>query len=54
MAFGWASDDPAPLRVTLDTLRERFAAADIETGYYTPEVHLGAFALPPYIARLIA
>ncbi len=54
MAFGWASDDPAPLRVTPDTLRERFAAADIETGYYTPEVHLGAFALPPYIARLIA
>jgi spermidine synthase len=54
MAFGWASDDPAPRRVPLDTLRTRFAAAAIETGYYTPEVHLGAFALPPYIAKLIA
>jgi len=54
MAFGWASDDPAPRRVPLDTLRARFAAAAIETGYYTPEVHLGAFALPPYIAKLIA
>jgi len=54
MAFGWASDDPAPRRVPLDTLRARFEAAAIETGYYTPEVHLGAFALPPYIAKLIA
>ena len=53
MAFGWASDDPAPRRVALDTLQARFAAAAIETGYYTPEVHLSAFALPPYIARLI-
>jgi spermidine synthase len=39
--------------VTLGTLRERFAAAGIETDYYTPEVHLGAFALPPYVSRLI-
>ncbi len=54
MAFGWASDDPAPRRVALDTLQTRFAAAAIETGYYTPEVHVGAFALPPYIAKLIA
>jgi spermidine synthase len=54
MAFGWASDDPAPRRVALETLQARFAAAAIETGYYTPEVHLGAFALPPYIAKLIA
>ncbi len=54
MAFGWASDDPAPRRVALDTLQIRFEAAGIETGYYTPEVHLGAFALPPYIAKLIA
>ena len=54
MAFGWASDDPAPRRVALDTLQARFEAAGIETGYYTPEVHLGAFALPPYIAKLIA
>jgi spermidine synthase len=54
MAFGWASDDPGPRRVALETLQARFAAAAIETGYYTPEVHLGAFALPPYIAKLIA
>ncbi len=54
MAFGWASDDPALRRVPLETLQARFSAAAIATGYYTPEVHLGAFALPPYIAKLIA
>ncbi|MBT5809986.1 MAG: polyamine aminopropyltransferase, partial [Rhodospirillaceae bacterium] len=31
-----------------------FAAAALETDYYTPEVHVGAFALPRYIERLIA
>ena len=54
MAFGWASDDPAPRHVALDRLQARLKAAGIATGYYTPEVHLGAFALPPYIAKLIA
>jgi len=39
--------------VTLETLPQRFATAGIQTDYYTPEVHLGAFALPPYVARLI-
>ena len=52
MAFGWGTDGAAR-GVTLETLRQRFAAAGIETDYYTPEVHLGAFALPPYVARLI-
>ncbi len=52
MAFGWGTDGKAR-QVDLDTLERRFAEAGIETDYYTPEVHLGAFALPPYIRRLI-
>ena len=32
---------------------ERFAAAGIETRYYTPAVHKAAFALPPYIQDMI-
>jgi spermidine synthase len=52
MAFGWGTDGTART-VTLETLRQRFAAAELLTDYYTPEVHLGAFALPPYVARLI-
>ncbi len=52
MAFGWGTDSDAR-HVPVETLRERFAAAGITTNYYTPEVHKGAFALPPYVARLI-
>jgi spermidine synthase len=52
MAFGWGTDGNAR-QVTLATLNARFAAADLTTDYYTPAVHLGAFALPPYVARLI-
>jgi len=53
MAFGWASDDPACRQVDLATLETRRAAAGFDTWYYTPAVHKAAFALPPYIARLL-
>ncbi|WP_172294913.1 polyamine aminopropyltransferase [Pseudoruegeria sp. HB172150] len=52
MAFGWGTDSDAR-HVDLATLQDRFASAGIETDYYTPEVHLGAFALPPYVSRLM-
>ena len=53
MAFGWASGTPAHRQVTLETLEERFRRAAVDTRYYSPDVHLGAFALPPYIAELV-
>jgi spermidine synthase len=54
MAFGWASED-ADLRATpVDVLRERYAVAALDTNYYTPDLHRGAFALPRYIERIIA
>ena len=53
MAFGWAGDDPAKRLVSEDVLASRFDTAAIETAYYTPAVHRGAFALPPYIAKLL-
>ena len=34
-------------------LASRFAAAGFETRYYTPDVHRGAFALPPYVTDLL-
>lgn len=52
MAFGWGCDDPAKRQVSLETLEQRYAEAGIETRYYNPAVHLGAFALPNYIADL--
>jgi len=53
MAFGWGTDDASLRQVTEETLAERFAAAGIETRYYTPAVHKAAFALPPYIQDMI-
>lgn len=34
-------------------LQRRFDAAGIDTRYYSPAVHVGAFALPPYIQDMI-
>jgi len=52
MAFGWGTDGPA--RATpLDVLQGRFDAAGIAPEYYTPAVHLAAFALPGYVSRLL-
>lgn len=49
MTFAWASDDPEPRRVDLDTLQQRWRSSGIRSRYYTPELHQGAFALPRYI-----
>ncbi len=54
MAFGWGTDDPSLRRIPLATLETRFAAAGIETRYYTPEVHLASFALPRFILDIVS
>jgi spermidine synthase len=53
MAFGWASDEAGHRRTPLAILRERYAAAGLQTRYYTPEVHQAAFALPVYVQAAI-
>lgn len=53
MALGWGSDEPGHRRVPLATLQERYDAAGLKTRYYSPEIHLRAFALPPFIAEKI-
>lgn len=52
MAFGWGTDGDAG-SVDLSTLQARFEAAGLDPYYYTPEVHLGAFALPGYVKKLL-
>ncbi|MEQ9518603.1 MAG: polyamine aminopropyltransferase [Parvibaculum sp.] len=49
MAHGWGCDNPDLLNVPVKTLEERFASLEGKTRYYTPAVHKGAFALPPYV-----
>ncbi|EDZ48444.1 spermidine synthase [Rhodobacterales bacterium Y4I] len=52
MAFGWGSRSGKARNVSLEDLEARFAAAGIDTGYYNPEVHKAAFALPNYVKKL--
>ena len=53
MTLGWAAKDAALAATPLETIRARAERAGLagSTNYWTPEIHCGAFNLPPYIAR---
>ncbi len=53
MTLGWAGKDAALTALPVETIRERARAAGVLGGtrYWTPEIHVGAFHLPPYIAQ---
>ena len=53
MTFGWGSNRTDYTDLDFKTLLVRFDAAGVKTDYYTPAVHRAAFAMPPYITRLI-
>ena len=53
MSQGWASKRAGLKSVSIEQLRARFELLELETRYYSPEVHFGAFALPRYIAELV-
>jgi spermidine synthase len=53
MAMGFATNNKALRATTVATLEKRFAAAKLDTRYYTPEVHKAAFALPRFICDLV-
>jgi spermidine synthase len=53
MTLGWAAKDASLAATDVGTIRERAGQTGIlgTTQYWTPEIHAGAFNLPPYIAR---
>ena len=53
MTLGWAAKDASLAVTPVETIRDRAERAFIlgSTEYWTPEIHVGAFNLPPYIAR---
>lgn len=53
MALGWGTDDSGLRRMTPEYIESRYAAAGLQTRYYNPRVHAGAFLLPSYIEALI-
>jgi spermidine synthase len=55
MAMGWATDDAGLRRLPITTIARRYRKAGrFPTRYWTPEVHLAAFALPRFIADKVA
>jgi len=55
MAMGFASDDRRLRRASVRMLTERYGKAGrFATRYWTPDAHVGAFALPRFIAELVA
>ncbi|MDF3867948.1 polyamine aminopropyltransferase [Pseudomonas denitrificans (nom. rej.)] len=53
MTFAWGATNPALRKVDAATLAQRFAASGIQTRYYNPAIHQGAFALPQYVLQAI-
>ena len=53
MTLGWAAKDTGLAGTPVETIRARARQAGLlgTTQYWTPEIHTGAFNLPPYIAR---
>jgi spermidine synthase len=56
MTLGWAAKDPMLAATPTDVIRARADRSSLlgTTQYWTPEIHTGAFNLPPYIARHLA
>ena len=55
MALGFASKDASFARQSAEAIRARAAAACMAgtSGYWTPQIHVGSFDLPPYIQKLL-
>jgi spermidine synthase len=55
MAMGWATDNSRLRRLPVATIAARYRKAGrFPTKYWTPEVHVAAFALPRFIAETAA
>jgi spermidine synthase len=52
-ALNWASDDAGHLAVDEATLARRAKSRKVETRYWTPGVHKGAFALPAFMQNIV-
>jgi spermidine synthase len=55
MTLGFAAKDAGLSAVPVEEVRRRAEAAGVlkTTRYWTPEIHVGAFNLPPYVAECL-
>jgi len=55
LAMGWATDNVRLRHLPVGTIADRYdKAGRFPTKYWTPEVHVAAFALPRFIAEKVA
>lgn len=55
MAMGFATDNKRLRQASAKVIAERYRKAGrFSTRYWTPDLHVGAFALPRFIADLVA
>ena len=54
MALTWAGKGQALGELEPGLVQQRAEAAGLATDYYSPRIHLAAFALPPWISRLLS
>jgi spermidine synthase len=55
MSYGWATDNKKLRQHRRKKIERRYnKAGGFATRYWGPEVHVGAFALPPYVSELVA
>ncbi len=55
LAMGWATDSVKLRQASVKSIAERYhRAGRFPTRYWTPEVHVAAFALPRFIAEKVA
>lgn len=53
MAYGWGTDNRSLRALGVEEIMTRHADAGFRTRYYTPAVHIGAFALPRYVGEIV-
>ncbi len=53
MALGWATDNSALRKMSVDQISSAYDAAELDTRYFNPEIFAAAFALPNDIRRLM-
>jgi len=54
MSYGWATDNPKLRHHKRRKIERRYKkAGSFPTRYWTPEVHVAAFALPTYVRELV-
>jgi spermidine synthase len=51
--FSFVISSKSKLSLNPEEITKRFKESNIETMYYTPEMHLTAFSIPPYILKEI-